>query len=300
MMTMLDLIKKLQSEGVNVYQRKESDTWLILWAYIQRRYLMPDTVKSAICYADSARGQYIPQYFAESCDRTKVLYVSDDDWKILESGPEHEHYWDAWDMVLNNAETTCGGVLHQDGDLWVIYADAARDAIDDLCNAQEGYETTHDGAGNNYAFMIAESWSKTDSDSLREQLNKGLYVGDTLGYYTTPPQWEFLGIDPRWNQLEPDQLDDIAIESSVMVAGHIYCPKGIILGGFPVGEIKIQLADLGIDGVTMDYVRESCDAFIDDAGEYAYVSTGAVWYAIIDVDTFNAHVEQHFNNKETI
>jgi len=29
MMTMLDLIKKLQSEGVNVYQRKESDTWLI-------------------------------------------------------------------------------------------------------------------------------------------------------------------------------------------------------------------------------------------------------------------------------
>ena len=42
-------------------------------------------------------------------------YIDKAQWGILESGPETEHYWDVWDEVLSNAETDCGGVLHQTG-----------------------------------------------------------------------------------------------------------------------------------------------------------------------------------------
>ena len=76
------------------------------------------------CYADSARGIYIPQFFAESIKRECVSGVSEEDWNILESGPDHEQYWDAWTDVLDNAELTdSSGVvwtLYQDGDLWLI------------------------------------------------------------------------------------------------------------------------------------------------------------------------------------
>ena len=80
--------------------------------------------KPAELYADSARGIYIPQYFAETVKRDEILFVTDEEWDILEAGPEHEFYWDAWDSVLNSAETRDGGVLWQDGDLWIIYDQA--------------------------------------------------------------------------------------------------------------------------------------------------------------------------------
>jgi len=253
-------------------------------------------VKSAVCYSDSARGIYIPQHFAETCDRAKVLYVSDDEWKDLEAGPDVENYWDTWDSVLSNAETTCGGVLYQDGDLWVIYAQHATLAINDLCEDQESYESTHDDAGNNYAHMVAESWSDTDDENLKDQLMKSLMMGQGFDY-TVTPQWQHLGIDPRWNQLEIDVLSDYAIESVVMTAGHMFSPDGIVIGIFSVGEIEVCLHHLGIDCVTMDFIRESCDAYISGT-DVAYVSTDAVWYAIVDPETFNAYVQQHFDGLE--
>jgi hypothetical protein len=74
------------------------------------------------------RGQYIPRDFAQSFkDRdTAVTGVSAEDWTILEAGPDHADYWDAWDEVFNNARVTLDGTeyfLHQDGDLcdlWLV------------------------------------------------------------------------------------------------------------------------------------------------------------------------------------
>ena len=79
---------------------------------------------NAELFADSNRGVYIPQHFAESVMRECVQGVSNEQWTILESGPDHEWYWNEWDMVLNNARMTDRNgrkwFLYQDGDLWLI------------------------------------------------------------------------------------------------------------------------------------------------------------------------------------
>ena len=78
-------------------------------------------------FADSARGIYIPQHFAEAIKREYVSGVSSDDWETLEAGPDAEWYWECWHDVLDRAEIhhptlgTC--YLWQDGDLWIIPRD---------------------------------------------------------------------------------------------------------------------------------------------------------------------------------
>jgi hypothetical protein len=74
---------------------------------------------------DGARGIYLPRDFAEGMDRNCVSGVSAEDWTILEAGPDHEHYWEAWTDVLDNATATdpTTGVVYrfeQDGDLFAI------------------------------------------------------------------------------------------------------------------------------------------------------------------------------------
>lgn len=79
----------------------------------------------AILYADSNRGVYIPQHFAESVKRECIEGVDSDDWAILEFGPDHEWYWETWELVLNNAvlhnpDNKIAYQLHHDGDLWLV------------------------------------------------------------------------------------------------------------------------------------------------------------------------------------
>jgi hypothetical protein len=76
-------------------------------------------------WLNSAHGVYIPRYFAHSFDErpTQVRGVSDDEWKILEAGPEHEHYWDVWDSVERNAIVKLGDVeyfVRVDEDVWLV------------------------------------------------------------------------------------------------------------------------------------------------------------------------------------
>lgn len=79
-----------------------------------------------LLWLNDARGQYIPRDFANSfADRAKsVAGVSDEDWAILEAGPDHELYWDTWSDVEQNAKITDDkGVqytVHQDGDCWLV------------------------------------------------------------------------------------------------------------------------------------------------------------------------------------
>lgn len=85
-------------------------------------------LENAILYADSSRGVYIPQWFAESIKRDCARNVSNEEFAILESGPDHEFYWDVWSIVEQNAIVTnpVSGIayyLYQDGDLWLVPVD---------------------------------------------------------------------------------------------------------------------------------------------------------------------------------
>jgi hypothetical protein len=85
---------------------------------------MFDLPEAAILFADSSRGVYIPQFFAESIRRECVTGVDSGDWAILETGPDHEQYWDAWNDVESRAIVTDSNgqefCLYQDGDLWLV------------------------------------------------------------------------------------------------------------------------------------------------------------------------------------
>lgn len=68
----------------------------------------------------------MPREFASSFDdRTvRVSGVSDQQWAVLERGPDHPDYWTVWDVVFETAVITDGNDvvyhLHQDGDLWLV------------------------------------------------------------------------------------------------------------------------------------------------------------------------------------
>jgi hypothetical protein len=100
---------------------------------------MFDLPDNAICYADSARGVYIPQFFAESVNREYVSGITIESLDLLLIDPnadyesesmqdKQESYWDTWAYVLDNARVTCPKtgqeyVLYQDGDLWLVPSD---------------------------------------------------------------------------------------------------------------------------------------------------------------------------------
>lgn len=87
---------------------------------------------AVILILSDARGIYIPRDFVideykeiahEHCDKWGI---TQEDREILQN-PDHEHYWETWDCVLNYAKYTADNgdvyTLHQDGDLWGICYD---------------------------------------------------------------------------------------------------------------------------------------------------------------------------------
>jgi hypothetical protein len=253
---------------------------------------MQNEIKEAVLFASDARGIYIPQHFAESYNSEQWNPIDSDDLAILIHGPEHDQYWDTWEDVMNDAETICGGSLHQDGDLWVVWPQLAIDAIDAHCQSMLDDAENHVDAGDAYAHMVAESWTSTDDDGLRKNL-----IGPDVQFYTKDG-FEIDHWSPAWTVdamgLDPDILSDIALDIFVMQRGSIHgCyTDGIVLGGFPVQEIEIELYDLGIDGITFEIVRESTDAYINDSGD-AYMTSDAVWFAVVDPVAFQAAIADY-------
>ena len=86
-------------------------------------------MQEIILYADSSRGVYIPQYFAESIKRELVTGVTDQDWKDLGLDPygeDSEILWQTWTKFLDSARVHHNGkeyLLFQDGDLFLISED---------------------------------------------------------------------------------------------------------------------------------------------------------------------------------
>ena len=67
---------------------------------------------------DGSSGIYIPKLFAERGYPIIWDGISEEAREILRKGPEAEHYWDAWDEVLETAI-----VEDQDGARWRLYQD---------------------------------------------------------------------------------------------------------------------------------------------------------------------------------
>jgi len=134
-------------------------------------------------------GQYVPQVFAEIARRDLFgETISAEDWAILETGPEHEHYWDAWDSVLISAETADGVSLYQDGDLWAVNWSLIGDPDDlgeigemALAKLRES-ESTRELIGELYAALMdgpsAGRWSQELLTELRERVE---LVADQIG-----------------------------------------------------------------------------------------------------------------------
>ena len=225
-------------------------------------------------FADSARGIYIPQHFAESHNPEHWTGINPEDLAILKTGPEHDQYWDAWSDTLDNAETTDGGKLHQDGDLWVIWPERAIETINTYCTERLDYEENHVDAGDAYAHMPAESWSTESDKRLREECERH-------------------EIDTR--NLDSDTLADIALDLFRMQRGSIlgpYC-DGIILDAFPIQEIEIDIREIGVDGIALEYVANSCEPYIRESLDYAYLTTDAVWFTLVDPQAFQAAIHEH-------
>src|ERR1700677_4712778 len=69
-----------------------------------------------------ARGIYIPRDFCNDYDMDAwSLTALVEDVEICKEGPDHEFYWEAWEVILNNAKNKeFGHTLHQDGDLFAL------------------------------------------------------------------------------------------------------------------------------------------------------------------------------------
>lgn len=74
----------------------------------------PETESELI--VDGCFGIYVPQRFCQCFQRLSC--VSQEDWEICLSGPDHPDYWEAWDTILGDwtyeEEDGNGGV-------WRIY-----------------------------------------------------------------------------------------------------------------------------------------------------------------------------------
>jgi hypothetical protein len=148
------------------------------------------------------------------------------------------------------------------------------------------FETTHIDAGNAYAHMPSESWSRTDDSELVRQL---------AGF----------GINTRG--LEPDVLSAIALDIFEMQSGSIYMPSGlIVLAGYAVGEIEsqvefsaINVPSIGI--VTADHVKHvarDIDAHlghVSDDNALLYASTDCVWYAVVTPEAMQEAIDEYID-----
>jgi len=98
------------------------------FAIIKKESQIMTNLNNAILYADSNRGVYIPQYFAESIDTQFIenLQEIEESLKDCKAGPDSESYWDSWNDIESRAiiRDSSGVRLYiyqsEHGDLWLV------------------------------------------------------------------------------------------------------------------------------------------------------------------------------------
>jgi hypothetical protein len=92
----------------------------------------PDT-DSRLLLSDS-HGIYIPKLYCQSISKSEAKELRLDWWAVetCQQGPDEEHYWEAWQSILDSAEITEPATLKeeesvwrliQNGDLWQVRSD---------------------------------------------------------------------------------------------------------------------------------------------------------------------------------
>ena len=231
-------------------------------------------------FLDSNRGVYIPQHFAEAIDVKDWTGIKAEDLDVLRAGPDAEFYWEAWQDVLDHAETLDGRVLHQDGDLWLVARDKAIEDLNAYFADMLEYQTRHGDAGDAYAHLVED----VDLQDVQRQLEDETMVkaedgdGDSLGY-----KWiKKLDLDLRGLDLE--DVARLALDVFRMESGSIYGPfaDGLVLDAFAVQEIEIEIPE-DFDGIVLDFIGDNAtDAYMTGTGR-AYIATDATWYAVASV-----------------
>jgi len=128
---------------------------------------------SELLYSDH-HGVYIPQLFAKEC-ATSFEGINYGDLKVLLEGPDHEHYWDAWDSVLNDASIVRNGVnymLHQDGDLWLVKSfsacqDEINDRVEEYVQTMYEHEQSEDAIGEYFAYDLGDQFTYYSEEAKR-------------------------------------------------------------------------------------------------------------------------------------
>ena len=229
-------------------------------------------------FLDSNRGAYIPQHFAESIDVKGWTGIKAEDLDVLLAGPDAEFYWDAWQDVLDNAETLDGRVLHQDGDLWLVARDKAIEDLNAYFADVLEYETRHGDAGDAYAHLVED----VDLQDVQRQLEDEVLFR-VPGETALDATWtRKLDLDLRGLGLE--DVARLALDVFRMESGSIFGPfeDGLVLDAFAVQEIEVEIPE-DFDGIVLDFIGDNAtDAYMTGTGR-AYIATDATWYAVASV-----------------
>ena len=204
-------------------------------------------------------------------------------------------------------------------------------AIHAKCECHIEHETSHTSFGEHkyahaFAEWLAEGW---DEEYTRDIIGRfsnivgdPMAVGDPDESYFKP-RWKKLKIDALWEYVEPNKLVEMALGDFYMAPGttDFIEPRaygdGIVLGIFPLMEIRIDLSDLEIaedirrqlpPSFRVSYSSAGCAGlhrpgrvYIDeDTKDRAYYPTDAAWCAVANVKALNRKIEQYFRDqKET-
>jgi hypothetical protein len=188
---------------------------------------------------------------------------------------------------------------------------AIETTLQEIENWSEEYHCTHEDSGSNYAHLVAEGYHADQYDRLLQEIK------DSETMFSGEINREDLSkLTAEWIE---EELQDL-IDDPEMRPGHIFIPSytdAFIVDAFPVGEIEEQIEfttiietierDHGItvtredikqviqenrSCATLDYYREDSDHF------YMYISTDAVWYAVIPVLLVEEKIKEFFEEQE--
>ena len=233
---------------------------------------------SEILYSDH-HGIYIPQMFGKDC-ASSFNGINFEDIKVLIEGPEHEHYWDAWDAVLSDASIVRHGVeymLHQDGDLWLVKAySACQDEINE--RVEEYVESMYE--------------SEQSDDMIGEYFNE---MGDQFMYYEK--EVEQVLIDEYDVPKEHVEAvvngilnDDIPYTFEYHSQGFPFGVNGAILS-VCMSEFEWDCQDL-LEELSEEYSFYCSDQSIEHVFDIDYLSDNGMMYYNASYDVISLQCEQ--------